>query len=193
MKDGWLAGDLSQVDAVEWVNQMQGQLKSMSEIVQDKETRAKERMKNGYDKHAVARVISIGAMVLVRTPDLEGKLSDLWDGPYEVIWELSPVVYELAVPSRRSKTLVAHINRLKAWKNPEALVLRVAMAEEEQEAEEIARRIVLSTPNLNEEQAKQLRDLLDEYDYLVYSSLESSNLIGPLEGSTARRVQVYYM
>ena len=28
--------------------------------------------------------------------------------------------------------------------------------------------------------------------FLVYSSLESSNLIGQLEGSTAHRVQVYY-
>lgn len=82
VKDGWLAGDLSQVDAVDWVNQMQQQLKSMSEIVQDKERKAKEQMKKGYDKHAVERVFSVGAMVLVRTPDLEGKLSDLWDGPY---------------------------------------------------------------------------------------------------------------
>ena len=32
-----------------------------------------------------------------------------------------------------------------------------------------------------------------EYFPLVYSSLESSNLIGQLEGSTARRLQVYYM
>ena len=67
---------------------------------------------------------------MISTPDMEGKLSDLWDGPYEVIRKVSPVVYELAVPSRRSKTLVAHVNRLKAWKNPEAHVLRVVMAEE---------------------------------------------------------------
>ena len=62
------------------------------------------------------------------------------------IREVSPVVYELAVPSRRSKTLEAHINRLKAWKNPEVQVLRVVMAEEEQEAEEVASRIVYLHP-----------------------------------------------
>ena len=104
LKDGWLAGDLGQVDAVEWVNQMKEKLKVMSEIVQVKERKAKEQMKKGYDKHVVERVLSVGSMVLVRTPDLEGKLSDLWDGPYEVIRKVSPVVYELAVPSRRSKT-----------------------------------------------------------------------------------------
>ena len=48
------------------------------------------------------------------------------------------------------------MNRLKAWKNPEAHVLRVVMAEEEQEAEEVASRMVLATSNLNE---GQLRDL----------------------------------
>ena len=176
LKDGWLAGDLGQVDAVEWVNQMKEKLKVMSEIVQVKERKAKEQMKKGYDKHAVERVFSVGSMVLVRTPDLEGKLSDLWDGPYEVIRKVSPVVYELAVPSRRSKTLVAHVNRLKAWKNPEAHVLRVVMAEEEQEAEEVASGMVLATPNLNEGQTGQLRDLLKEYDDVVCQK------IGQVEG-----------
>ena len=120
----------------------------MSDIVVGKEQKAKEQMKKGYDKHAVEREFSVGNMVLVRTPDLEGKLSDLWDGPYEVIRKVSSVVYELAVPSRRSKSLVAHVNRLKLWKNPEAHILRVVMAEEEQEAEAVASRMVLSKPNL---------------------------------------------
>ena len=132
-----------------------------------KEQKAKEQMKKGYDKHTVERVFSVGSMVLVKTPDLEGKLSDLWDGPYEVIRRVSPVVYELAVPSRRSKTLVAHVNRLKAWKNPEAYVLRVVMAEEEQEAEAIASRMILSTPNLTAEQAEQLRELLSQYSDVI--------------------------
>ena len=52
VKDGWLAGNLSQVDAVEWVNAMREKLKVMSDIVVGKEQKAKEQMKKGYDKHA---------------------------------------------------------------------------------------------------------------------------------------------
>lgn len=36
--------------------------------------------------------VSVGNMVLVRTPDVVGKLSDLWDSPYEVIQKVSHVV-----------------------------------------------------------------------------------------------------
>ena len=66
-----------------------------------------------------------------------------------MIRKVSSVVYELAIPSRRSKSLVAHVNRLKLWKNPEAHVLRVVMAEEEQEAEAVASRMVLSRVRSN--------------------------------------------
>ena len=50
------------------------------------------------------------------------------------------------------------------------------MAEEEQEAEEVASRMVLATPNLNEGQTGQLRDLLKEYDDVVCQK------IGQVEG-----------
>jgi hypothetical protein len=32
--------------------------------------------------------------------------------------KVSPVTYKLAVPSRRSKTVVRHVNRLKQWHTP---------------------------------------------------------------------------
>lgn len=65
-------------------------------------------------------------------------------------------MYELAVLSRHSKSLVAHINKLKVWHNPEAHMLRVVIAEED-EAEAIASRMALSRPNLSEEQTEQLQ------------------------------------
>ena len=58
--------------------------------------------------------------MLVRTPDLAGKLEDIWEGPYEITRRISSVIYELTVPIRRTKKRVVHINMLKAWKSPEA-------------------------------------------------------------------------
>jgi len=37
VRDGWLAGDLSQTNAIEWVNQMKESLKVMSDIVVERE------------------------------------------------------------------------------------------------------------------------------------------------------------
>ena len=59
-------------------------LKVMSEIVQVKERKANEQMKKGYMISMQLRVFSVGSMVLVRTPDMEENLSDLWDGPYSM-------------------------------------------------------------------------------------------------------------
>jgi len=85
------------------------------------------------------------------------------------------VVFELTVPSRHSKTLVAHVNQLKVWKNCDH-VFRVVMAEEEQEAEPIASRMVLSTPNLNEDQTKQLQDPWGKYNDVI------TQKVGKVEG-----------
>ena len=52
--------------------------------------------------------------MLVRTPDLAGKLEDILDGPYEITNRISSITYELAVPTRRTKKRVVHINMLKA-------------------------------------------------------------------------------
>ena len=83
-------------------------------------------------KNANLREFNEGTLVLVRTPDLAGKLEDIWEGPYEITRRISSVTYELAVPTRRTKKCVMHINMLKARKSPEAPVFRVIVAEEDE-------------------------------------------------------------
>ena len=75
------------------------------------------------------REFEVGILVLVRTPDLQGKLADLWDGPYEVIRKILNFPCDGSSP--RSKSMVSHINRLKRWNNLEAAVMRVVIAEDE--------------------------------------------------------------
>ena len=64
------------------------------------------------------------------------------DHNYEVMVKVSPVTYELAVPSRRSKSMVTHVNWLK------------------HEDEEPTSRVVLSKPELTAEQSRQLEALI---------------------------------
>ena len=42
VKEGLVSGDLRQCRAVEWVNQMKEKFKLMSELVEEKESRAKD-------------------------------------------------------------------------------------------------------------------------------------------------------
>ena len=48
--------------------------------------------------------------------------------------KVSSVTYQLAISHRRSKSMVAHVNRLKEWHIPEAFVMRVVVADEESES-----------------------------------------------------------
>ena len=97
----------------------------------EKERLVKERMKKHNDKNANLREFNEGSLMLMRTPDLAGKLEDIWEGPYEITKRISSVTYELAAPTRWTKKRVVHINMLKAWKSLEAPVFR-AMAEEDE-------------------------------------------------------------
>lgn len=108
----------------------------MAELVKEKEGKAKQDMKKQYDKHAKHRL----------EPDNTRFGGQVWEGPYEMLRKVSPVTYELAVPSRRSKSMVAHVNRLKQWHTPEASVLRVVVADADQDDEEPTSRVVLSKP-----------------------------------------------
>ena len=122
---------MQEVYVVEWVNKLSERLKEMMQVVCEKERLAKERMKK-HDKNANLREFNEGTLVLVRTPDLAGKLEDIWECPYEITRRHSSVTYELAVPTRRTKKRVVHINMLKDWKSPEAPIFRVIVAEEDE-------------------------------------------------------------
>ena len=92
----------------EWIAQLRDKLKTMQEIACEKESQAIVTMKKNYDVNAKPREYEERTLALLRTPDLGGKLSDMWDGPYEIIRKVTPVTYELAVPNRRSKRLIVH-------------------------------------------------------------------------------------
>lgn len=88
-------------------------------MVAGREEKEKRRMKQ-YDKKAKPRTFDEGSMVLVITPDIRGTLEDVWEGPYEVTRVIIEVTLEVAVPTRRSKRRVVHINMVKARQQVEA-------------------------------------------------------------------------
>ena len=60
------------------MNKLSERLKEKMQVVCEK-----ERIKKHYDKNANFREFKEGALVLMRTQDLAGKLEDIWGGPYE--------------------------------------------------------------------------------------------------------------
>ena len=100
-------------NVVEWIDDLRGKMHTIDGDSTGKEELAKTPMKTQYDNKAKPRKFSEGSLVLIRIHDLIGKLEDCWDGPFEMIRNITNVTYELAVLRRRSKKRVAHINMLK--------------------------------------------------------------------------------
>ena len=139
----------------------------MREVVVEREKVAKASMKGQYDKKAQSRELEVGMLVLVRTRKLSGKLDDLWDGPFKITRKISSVTYELAIPDRRSKRTMAHINMLKAWKPPDASLLgMVVVAEEEDEGQEQGK-VLEELPALTGRQNDEVGSLIAEYNDVV--------------------------
>ena len=167
VEEGWLSGEMDQKIVVEWVDQLGEKLIEMREVVVEREKVAKESMKALFDKKAQSRELEVGMLVLVRTPNLSRKLDDLWDGPFKITRKISSVTYELAVTDRRSVRRMAHINMLKAWNPPDALLLgMVVVAEEEDEGQEQGK-LLAELPALMGRQNDEVGALLAECNDVV--------------------------
>ena len=116
-------------------------------------------MKQAYDEKAVGREFKPGEMVLLHTPCLSGKLDSIWEGHYEVEKVISAVPYTLAVPDKRSHTIVVYINRLKPWKTPTANLFRVVVAEESGGTSEPVGKAKMGKSVLSEFQKMELQKL----------------------------------
>ena len=108
----------------------------MSELVSERERRAKSKMKECYDKTASVKNFETGDMVLVWKPGIHAKMGASWDGPFQIEGKVSPVTYRVQVPGKVHLSKVLHCNLLKKWSSPAAKVHRVAIVQEEDDDEE---------------------------------------------------------
>ena len=161
LAESWCDDEEKEMNVVEWVSELKRKLELVREVVREKETKAKKAMKATYDRNAKERDLEVGSLVLVKVPRLTGKLDDKWEGPFEVARKLGDVNYEVIVPGKRQRKRTVHTNNCKQWKEVEAAVLRVVVADEV-EQEKLDKTKLLGK-KLSEEQQKQLTDLLGQY------------------------------
>ena len=76
IKSTWIMADSTETTVTDWINALKHKMSTMADIVGSKELVAKEAMKRTYDRTAHLKVFALGAMVLVRIPQLTGKLDD---------------------------------------------------------------------------------------------------------------------
>ena len=60
----------------EWHIDVKARMAEMAQLVSTRETKAKEKMKQFYDRGAKMKTLQVGEMVIVREPGLVGKMGD---------------------------------------------------------------------------------------------------------------------
>ena len=125
LKNSWLEGEVDVCLVGDWLASVKAKMWEMSEIVSDREVKAKASMKSFYDRSASVKTFKEGDMVLMKKPIMVGKLEGAWTGPFEIERCVSPVTYALKLPGRSNKAKVIHCNLLKEWHTPADVLHRV--------------------------------------------------------------------
>ena len=159
LKNSWLEGEVEVCSVGDWLVSVKAKMGEMSELVSDREAKAKASMKFHYDKSASVKCFKVGDMVLVRKPIRVGKLQCSWSGPFEVEACVSPVTYALKLPGR-AKPSVIHCNLLKQWHTPAEALHRVMVIEDEESGSEPSPGLKLGRGDFVPSAAEQA--LLDE-------------------------------
>ena len=134
LKTSWIEEDVDGCSVGDWLVSVKAKLGELSEIVSDRELKAKAIMKHHYDKSASVKKFNVGDMVLMRKPVLGKKMDCAWQGPFEVEKVVSPVTYALKLPGRSCKPKVVHCNLLKVWHTPAEALHRVMVVGDEESA-----------------------------------------------------------
>ncbi|KAJ1097047.1 hypothetical protein NDU88_002176 [Pleurodeles waltl] len=74
---------------------------------------AQNKQKQIYDTRSAVRSLAVGYKALVLLPSTENKLLARWQGPFEVIAQINPTTYRLAIPQGGGREQIYHINLLK--------------------------------------------------------------------------------
>ena len=168
LKSGWMGGEIAEKSIVRWVAELKKKLQATAAIVDHKELEEKARIKKSYDKRATLISFKPGDMVLMWKPQLQANLQDTWDGPFEVLCQVLPVKYVIAVPNHRKHKKTVHVNMLKHWTTPDASVLSVLLLHDEED-EEIVSAVKDDEHPLTEQQRHQLNQTLLQWEKTLNS------------------------
>ena len=165
LKTSWIEGEVDGCSVGDWLVSVKAKMSGMSEIVSDRELKAKATMKSFYDRSAAVKAFEEGAMVLVKKPVLTGKMDCSWEGPFEIERRVSPVTYALKLPGRSNKAKILHCNLLKEWHTPAEKLHRVMVVREEESESESSPGLKLGRDDFVPSVAEQamLEAVLEEY------------------------------
>ena len=135
VKEGLLEESLEDVDVTTWVRENMERVESVADSIVERQTKVTKHRKKERDKYSKEREFEQGTQVLYRTPGMNAKLTDAWEGPYIIDKKLGPVTYSLLIRGHKKKRVV-HVNTLKEY-SERAIRKITTVLEDDNEDDEI--------------------------------------------------------
>ena len=135
VKEGLLQENFEDIDIISWVRENMERVENIADNITGKQAEATTRRKDKRDKYSKSRELEPGTQVLYRTPGMNAKLTDSWEGPYLIDKKLGPVTYSITVEGNKRKK-IAHINTLKEYN--ESIRRITAILEEDKQNDDIS-------------------------------------------------------
>ncbi|XP_075768997.1 uncharacterized protein LOC142821566 [Pelodiscus sinensis] len=123
LRESWEEQESRVQGTVPYILQLRERLRKVGEFARANLLQAQEVQARYYNRGAKLRSFEPGDHVLVLLPSRESKLLARWQGPFEVVWRIGTVDYEVRLPGRRREVRLYHINLLKEWKTAEGLLV----------------------------------------------------------------------
>ena len=119
LRQSWMPNSRSPQLATDWLLKLRDDLDKMRMLAVDQQATIQERAKRWHDQTVKTITFGPGNIVLVFTPVITGskvsKLQDRWEGPFEVIEQVSQMTYHVDIQDRRKRIRTMHVTAMKAW------------------------------------------------------------------------------
>ena len=175
---GWMEKDLEGLDVCSWVMENSERVQEIRDMVVLSQTEVSDKRKKKYDKVAILRKFELGEKVMLRTPGLDAKLQDAWEGPYEVAKILGPLTYELDIGKRKKR--VAHVNTLKKFQEREKVCRITTVLEEdtiEDEVSDTNQKVKLVGGNLEADRLRDIEEWSNDFKETLTEEPGLTNLV----------------
>ncbi len=160
----------------EWVDRMASTLEEVREIAALSAAKCTEKRKRQHDKHAKARKFEKGDLVWYRIPGLHDKLSESWDGPFEIVERKGEVTYKIRRQGKVRGEKTIHINNLMKY-NERKDVCRVNVVLEEDAEKETGGSGCKLSGECEGYNGEELEELIEEFVIVFSGNTGSTDVV----------------